>query len=493
MRSSFLKPKIKIPIFSVRPFWLAILLLICAAASKAAASEAAWPQFRGPNGSGVDSQANPPPNISPTNGVLWKIEVPWSPSSPCIWNDRIFLTTFADGELQTRCYDRADGHMRWSAGIKTDKLETFHASEGSPAAATPATDGRRVVSYFGSFGLIGYDFDGKELWRHPLSVALSGGGFGSGTSPVIAGDLVLLNRDQEENSSLLAASVATGKTVWEASRADAKGSFGTPIIWKNNGSDEVVMPGSVRLKGYDLKTGKEQWMVQGVTAFACTTPVIGNGLLFFAGWAPGKSDAPFPPWDKFLEQHDKNKDGVITFDEFDLSDRDFARAMDMDHDGQITKADWDLVLARNASGENILVAIKPGGKGNISETHVAWKFSRGLPYVASPLFYDGRLYLIRDGGLMSSFEAASGKPIYTQERIGAAGSYYASPVAAAGRIYVISEPGKLSILKAGGEKPEILYQANFGERVFATPALTGDRFYLRTQTKLYAFGDGKKL
>ena len=201
-------------------------LTICGTAS----SSSQWPQFRGPNSSGVAPQANPPVKISLTNGLLWKTEVPWSPSSPCIWGEKIFLSTFADGELQTRCYDRSNGRLLWNKGIKAAKLETFHNTEGSPAASTPATDGRHVVSYFGSFGVICYDFQGNEIWRHALPVASSGGGFGTGTSPVIAAKRVLLNRDQDQDSSLLALDLRTGKILWEAARPDAYGSFGTPIL-----------------------------------------------------------------------------------------------------------------------------------------------------------------------------------------------------------------------------------------------------------------------
>src|SRR6185503_9466538 len=140
-------------------------------------------------------------------------------------------------------------------------------------------------------------------------------------------------------------------------------------------------------------------------------------------------------------------------------------------------------------GENVLLAVKPGGSGDVTETHVAWKFERGLPYVPSPLFYDGRIYLVRDGGMISSFDAKTGQPFYTQERLGAIGSYYSSPVAADGRLYVASLPGKLTVVKAGGEKPEILHQAEFGERIFATPVLVDDKLYLRTATKLWEFGE----
>jgi len=447
-----------------------------------------WPQFRGPNCSGVSVKGRPPVQISTSNSVVWTANVPWSPSSPCVSGNKIFLTTFSDGQLQTCCYAASNGALLWSRPIQPAKLELFHNSEGSPAAATPAVDGRHVVSYFGSFGLIAYDFKGKELWRHALPVAMSGGSFGSGTSPIIFQGRVILNRDQDQNSSLLALDIATGKTVWETSRADAHGSFGTPIIWHNNGADEVVAPGSVRLKAYDIKNGLEKWTVDGVPGLACTTPITGEGLLFFAGWSPGKSDSPRPSWQAFLGQHDKNGDGEITLDEVDAPSRDFLRGLDVNHDGKITKMDYDLVAANDAKAENVLLAIQPGGHGNISQSHVAWKATRGLPYVPSPLFYDGRVYILRDGGLISSFDAKTGKAFYQQERLEATDKYYASPVAADGHIYIVSVPGRLTIVKAGGDKPEILHQANFGERIFATPALAGSRLYLRTQTKLYAFG-----
>lgn len=163
-----------------------------------------WPQFRGVNAAGLAPDTRPPEKIGPEDNVLWRVAVPWSPSSPCVWGERIFLTTFNDGQLEVRCHDRADGKLRWAKAIKPENIEEHHRADGSPAASTPATDGRRVVSYFGSFGLICHDLDGKELWRHPMSVALSGGRFGSGTSPIIVGDCVLLNRDQYQYSALLA-------------------------------------------------------------------------------------------------------------------------------------------------------------------------------------------------------------------------------------------------------------------------------------------------
>ncbi|MSU50823.1 MAG: pyrrolo-quinoline quinone [Opitutus sp.] len=467
---------------------LAMLLLVACSATAAESSTPNWPQFRGENGTGVAADARPPVKIGPTEGVLWSVEVPWSPSSPSVWADRIFLTTFHDGQLETRCHDRTTGRLLWARGIKSENTEEFHRQDGSPAASTPATDGRHVVSYFGSFGLICHDVDGNELWRHPLPLAQSGGKFGSGTSPIIVHQHVLLNRDQYQFSSLLAVDLKTGKKVWETDRRDAAGSFGTPALWRNNETEEIVLAGTARLKGYDLKTGAERWTIDGVAGMVCTTAVTGDGALYFAAWSPGQADSPRQPWDVFLKTNDKNGDGVVSFDEIDVSRRDYLRGLDRNRDGKFTKEDWDLLKAGDARAENVLIAVKPGGLGDISATHVAWKYRKALPYVPSPLFYDGRLYFVKDGGLLSSLDPKTGEAFYAQERIGANGNYYASPVAADGRIYLASLTGKLTVVRAGGTKPEVLHQSDFATRILATPVLIGDKLYLRTATHLWAFG-----
>ena len=466
----------------------AVLLWFITALYATAATPPNWPQFRGAGGAGVAENARPPGKIGPDENVLWRVDVPWSPSSPCVWGDRIFLTTFDAGLLEVRCHNTSDGALLWSKQIKPEALEEHHRSDGSPAASTPATDGRHVVSYFGSFGLVCHDPNGRELWRRPLPLAESGGKFGTGTSPIIVGRHVILNRDQHQYSSLMAVDVETGQTLWETPRPDAAGSFGSPAHWRNEGEDQVVLAGTARLKGYALQTGSERWAIDGVTGMVCTTPVVGDGLLFFAAWSPGQSDSPRQPWEQFLKRWDKNGDGVVDLEEIDASRRDYLRGMDRTRDGKFTLEDWERLKEGEARAENLLLAVRPGGKGDISESHVAWKYRRALPYVPTPLIYDGRIYFVKDGGLMSSLDVKTGEAFYAQERLGANGNYYASPVAADGRIYVASLPGKLSVIKSGGTKPEILHQADFGSRILATPALVGDRLYLRTASHLWAFG-----
>lgn len=450
-----------------------------------------WPQFRGANTSGVSASGRPPTQIDPKAGAAWSVEVPWSPSSPVIWGDRIFLTTFHDGQLETRCHDRADGRLRWARGVKPEAVEDFHRSDGSPAASSPATDGRRVVSYFGSFGLICHDPDGRELWRHPLPLALSAGQYGSGTSPILVGDTVVLCRDLYRFSALLALDARTGKKLWETPRPEASGSFGTPVHWKNDGVDEIVVAANSRLKGFDLRTGKERWLVENVTGYVCTSAFVADGMLFFGGFSNDTADSPLPTWDEFYKKYDKNGDGIVSFDEIDEARIDYWRGVDANRDGKFSKEDWDIMSAeaKAVRSENVMLAVKPGGTGNIGDTHVAWRYRKALPYVPTPIYYEGRIYFVRDGGIISSLDAKTGEPRYAQERLPAApGSYYASPVAANGRLYVASVAGKLTVIQAGGEKPEVLHQAEFGERILATPALAGDAIYVRTDKRLWAFG-----
>lgn len=466
-----------------------VLLLAAALLLAPIAFGANWPQFRGPKASGVGAgDAKPPAKFGPDENVAWKVEVPWSPSSPCVWGDRVFLTTFHEGQLETRCYDRVDGRLRWTRALKPESVEEHHRTDGSPAASTPATDGRLVVSYFGSAGVVCHDFEGKEIWRHALPMLKSAGLYGTGTSPIIVNGRVLLSRDQHEFSSLLALDLATGKKLWETPRLDSAGSFGTPAHWLNAGVDEIVLAGPGRLKGYDLATGAERWAVDGITNYVCTTPVVSDGILYFAAWSNGAMDSPVARWEVFTRNYDKNADGVVSYDEIPLEKRDYMKGLDLDRDGNYTQKDWEALAARAARTENLMLAVKPGGQGDITETHVVWKFRKGLPYVSSPLFYDGRLYLVKDGGLMTSVDAKTGEALYTQQPLGTPGNYYASPVAADGRIYLCSSLGKVTVIKAGGDKPEILHQADFGARILATPALVGNQLYVRTATHLWAFG-----
>ncbi len=464
--------------------------ILLAASLPVFAGDAKWPRFRGPEGAGVADGEKPPTEFGPDKNVLWQVATPSGPSSPCIWKDRIFLTAFDGGKLWTLCLDRTNGKELWRRDAGAEKIEAFMPSQGSPAAATPTTDGERVIVYFGSCGLIAYDFAGKELWRHTLPCAETNNDFGSGTSPILADGLVVLVRDLKVDSTVIALDAATGKPAWKTPRPGVSTGYSTPIIWEHDGRKELIVSGGLAMKSYDLKTGTERWLMRDLAAVNCTSPVVGDGLLYFAGWSPAGEDAPMPAFADLLKA-DTDGDGKLSRAEAQQTFlKDFFSAQDTDKDGFLTTAEWDAQINYLKRGKNRLIAVKPGGSGDITATHVVWEKSKGLPYVPSPLLYHGALFLVKDGGLASSYDATTGAPQYEQQRLDIPGPCYASPVAADGHIYLVNLDGKAATLAAGA-KPDVLWRADFKERIAATPAIADDTLYIRTDSKLFAFKQPK--
>jgi outer membrane protein assembly factor BamB len=450
-----------------------------------AGSTERWPQFRGPNGSGIAERGRPPIHFGPTSNVLWRVSLDPGQSSPCIWDERIFLTTFASNRLSTLCLDRATGRVLWSRPAPAEKIEPFH-STGSPAAATPATDGRRVVAYFGSSGLFCYDFAGQERWSLRLPVPVMLGDYGASGSPVIHRGLVFLARDQTQGSELIAVRLRDGKIAWRVDRSAYRSSFATPVIWRHGSRAEVVLAGSLQFAAYDVRTGAMLWQSRGAPVCPVSSPVVAGNRMFYAGSNPGQADNPWPTFESVVEEADKDGDGAIGFEEGDSGFRSFLAEFDSNHDRKINHAEWQRFLNYWKSGENTALMIRAGGAGDVSTTHVAWKQARGLPVVPTPLAYGDYVYLVKDGGMVTCLDAETGAPAYQQERLGALGNYYASPVAADGRIYAASLQGVVVVLKAGPEF-EVLARNDLGESIAATPAIADGHLYVRTAQHLYAF------
>jgi outer membrane protein assembly factor BamB len=456
----------------------------------------AWPQFRGPGGTGIADKQKPPLEVGPDKNVVWKVATPSGASSPIIVGDKVILTAFEDGKLYTIAYARADGKELWRAHAPADKIEAYQKTEGSPAASTPATDGKHIVSYFGSCGLFCYDLAGKELWKHPLPMAVTLADFGTGTSPIVADGLVILVRDEKKNPLILALDVTNGALKWEKKRQSIAG-YGTPVLWNTPGGKQIVAGGYGRMIGYDLRTGEEKWSVTGMPAAACTTPIVADGNLFFAGWSPGDAadkDFKMPTFDALLKQAGEEKQGYLTRKGSEKTMlRGFFDNNDTNKDGKITREEWDASIKLMSIGKNSVFALKPGGSGDVTHTHVLWKKTKGLPYVPSGLVYKGQYVLVKDGGFLTAYDARTGREVYVQERAVAPGRYYASLVAANGYIYSTSlENGAITVLKAGTAKPEVVARnPGLGERTRATPAIVDNVLYVRTAGHLYAFGDKK--
>jgi outer membrane protein assembly factor BamB len=450
-----------------------------------------WPRFRGPNGSGVAEGQKPPVEIGPEKNVKWKVPVPSGISSPIIAGEILVITAFDDDKLFTIAYRRADGREAWRAEAPAEKIEGYHKVEGSPAASTPATDGKRIVSYFGSCGLFCYDLAGNEIWRHELPTAATAGDFGSGVSPILAAGTVVLVRDEPMGSQILALDAATGSPKWEQKRM-SPASWCTPVVW----GKQVVAAGHVRMIGYDLKSGGEQWSVVGMPSGCCASPVIAEGTLFFAGTSSSGADEAgqpaMPTYDSLLKQLDKDEDGAISRDEGEKAFQGFFDNQDTNKDGKVAREEFEAIIKFMSEGKDSAFALKAGGTGDVTESHMLWKRTKGLPYVASAIIYRGQYVMVKDGGIVIAYDAETGKPAY-QERKAAAGRYYASPVAANGNIYFTSlESGGVTVVKAGSAKLVVVAEnPELGERCSATPAIADDALYIRTAAHLYAFAEEK--
>ena len=460
------------------------ILLVFARALAPRAGEVRWPQFRGVGASGI-GMGSFPVHFGPRSNLVWKTAVPAGHSSPCIWDGRIFSTGFAEGQLQIFCVDRISGEMLWRRSIQPGPIE-HGASLGSPATATPVTDGENVFVYFGAFGLAAYDFHGAEKWRKPLPIPITQ--HGAGTSPVLAGDRLILNSDQDTGSYLIAVDKDTGRTVWRTERTNFRRGSSTPLLYPVEAPREVVVAGTLRLVAYDLRTGAERWSVPGLPNEMVASPIAGDGVIFVAGWTPGAGVSHMPTFDALLEQGDTNHDGRLTRSEAPAGpSKQHFLYIDANKDGVVTRAEYEAIASVFDRSQNVALALRPGGAESAANPQLLWKYNRGLPYCPSPLFYENKIYLVKNGGLATCLDARTGTINYSEERLGALGDYYSSPVAADGKICVISQPGVAVIFQAGG-KLEILARNRLEEPVIATPAIADGKLYVRARDHLFAFG-----
>lgn len=447
-----------------------------------------WPQFRGAGGLGIGT-GKPPVEFSTEKNLKWKVEVPLGHSSPCIWGDKIALTGLADGKLVTFCLNRADGRELWRVAAPAEKIEGAHRI-GSPAAPTCCTDGERLIAYFGSYGVLAYDWSGKELWKKPLPAPVVE--FGTSASPVIADGKVIIVADQDVGSYMIALDVKTGAEVWRVDRSEFRRGFSTPFIWKHDGIEELVVCGSLWVRGYDLKDGKQRWSVRGMARVANASPVAADGVLLVSSWNVGGDEGDrieMEPFETFAAANDADKDGLLTLGEFPNGPiKARYSQIDADKDGKVTQTEYEVIRGMFADAVNQIFAIKPGGNGDITNTHVLWQQNKHLPYVSSPIATNGRVFTMKSGGLASAYDTKSGSPVYQAERVDASGDYYASAVAADGRVYVISQRGTVVVLDATSDKLNVLARNDLKASVFASPAIADGVIYIRTDKHLFAFG-----
>jgi outer membrane protein assembly factor BamB len=420
--------------------------------------------------------------------VEWKTTLPVGNSSPVLTADRIFLTGHEGDRLFTLCLDRATGKILWRREVPAARQEKLNKLNDR-AAPTPATDGKNVYAFFGDFGLVSYGPDGNERWRLPLGPFTNLHGMAA--SPILVDGKLIQNCDQDVGSFLLALDPATGKTVWRTDRSEVVHGFSTPAVYRpKTGPTQIIVPGSYQLTAYAADTGQKVWWARGLTWQVKSAPVIDGDTLYFNGWAPGGDPGEqfeLPPWSEAAAQADANRDGKLAKEELPKPwwPTGSWDAIDLNDDGLLDERDWTFFRARRAA-RNSTLAVKLGGRGDVTGTHVLWRFSKSLPDVPCPLLYQGVLYLVRTGGILTTLNPKTGEILKQARLQGALEDYYASPVGADGKVYVLSQGGKGVVLKATGDW-EVLAINDLEDECFATPAVVDDKIYLRTRHTLYCF------
>ena len=441
----------------------ALALCLALAAAAAAAGNDNWPQFRGPTmNAAVADNPDLPETWSETENVEWAADIPglgWS--SPVVWGDRVFLTTVtADGDFElpkpglyaprgrpdpvplqhdwlVYCLSLETGDVLWRRSVETGRPAFPRHMKNSYASETPATDGERVYVRFGELGLYTFDMDGNEVWRLEIPDRQTRSDWGSASSPVVYGDMVIIVYDNEEESWIAALDKRTGAELWRTAR-DEVSSWASPYVWEHEGRTEIVTSAVNRIRSYDLD-GNLLWEMDGRMSWAAiATPFSSHGLVYVnSGY--------------FRDEH------------------------------------------RPA------YAIRPGASGDItlaegerSNEYVAWYQPRAGNYNTSPLIYGDIYYSLLDRGFFEAYDARTGEPVYRRQRIRVAASFTSSPWAYNGKIFALSEQGDTYVIRAGREF-EVMGVNSLGELALASPAIAGDRLLIRTQSKLYSIRKEWKL
>jgi outer membrane protein assembly factor BamB len=422
-------------------------------AGKAAAGN--WPQWRGPDGSGISTEKNLPSEWSPTKNIKWKTPIDGrAHSSPIVWGNRVFLTTAVEGSVvagakavkhmdgdkeflhpdsvgadkkhsfKVICLDRDSGKVLWQSTAWEGTPYDNRHRKSSYAASTPATDGKLVYAFFGTEGIYAYDFKGNLAWKAQLG-NLGTVGMGTGTSPILFDNLVIVQCDEENGAAsfIVALDKKTGKEVWKTPRK-VQVSWSTPLLARTSTRAELIASGTEAVIAYDPTTGKELWRHKGVESNAIPSPVANSEMVFLVAGFPAK----------------------------------------------------------------IAMAIRLGQSGDLTDTpNVPWKYAKGTAYVPSPILYGDYLYLTTDRGILTCIDAKTGEVKYEGGRIPIPATFTASPVGFDGKILLTSEDGDTFIVKSG-PKHEVLGTNSVGEPVYASPAIADGRIFIRGEKNLYCIG-----
>jgi len=404
----------------LRSVVLASLGLVWLSATSSAEN---WPAWRGPRGDGTSREQDIPTLWSAENNIAWKVEVPGTGhASPIVWGDRIFLASCREAtqERLLLCFDRLTGKLLWEQLVLQSPLEDKHQLN-SFASSTPATDGQRIyVTFLDRAEMVVAAYDFSGRQQWLVRPGKFSSKHGYCSCPVLFENRVIVNGDHDGDAYLVALDRTTGKTLWKVDRENKTRSYVTPLIREIDGRTQMVLSGSKCVASYDPHDGSRHWIIDGPTEQFVASVVYNGKLLFLT--------AGFPEWH--------------------------------------------------------MLAIRPDGHGNVTDTHIAWRTQKGAGYVPSPIAAGEYFLNISDGGVASCFEADTGKRLW-MERIGT--HFSSSLVSAGGLVYFTSDEGNTTVVRPGPKK-EVMAENKLGEYCYASPAISQGQIFFRGEKHLYAIG-----
>lgn len=488
----------------------ALLLGGACLAATASAHAAEWPQFRGPNCSGIAGvDVRLPARFSATENVAWKAPVGEGIGGAVVADGRVFVSGMTGVEqVSLFAFDARSGEKLWQRDWATGPLVEIHHTN-SHAATTPATDGRRVYLYFSTLGMIAVDAaTGADVWRHELPVPFFVFKWGAGMSPIVHRDLVLFCQDDDLHPAFHAFDAATGTVRWRDDRLDQAVNYSHPVICTVDGKDEIVVAGTGMVIGYDPATGRRTWHAKVLLRNIKTTPVSHDGTVYISVQSGGIANQWLASVDRAETGNNDNRLDRAEIQAFvgrqPVPEAFFARTFgrgDLNGDGFLEGRELDVAFLHpdNFAGadftkggddaaDQYVVAVRGGGTGDVTASHLLWKHqTRHTDHIVSPLVTDGRMLLLKEGGIMTTFDARSGEPLGRVRRIGNGGSYFASPVRADGKVFFCGENGRVVVVKDGPDHEE-LADNDLGEGILATPAVCKHGLLIRTRQTLVCIG-----
>lgn len=467
-----------------------------------------WPQFRGPNCTGISATTERLPiEFSATKNVRWSAGVGDGVGCPVVAAGRAFVCGMVDDEtIRLSAFDAATGKSLWKRDWPTGKLPDIHKTN-SHASTTPAADADRVYFYFSTLGLVAVDTQtGVDVWEQKLPTPFFVFKWGPAMSPVLYEDKVLFCQDDDLFPAFYAIDKKTGEVLWKDNREDMAVNYSHPVICNTTNGDEIVVAGTGLLIGYDPDTGKRLWRARTLLRNIKTTPVSHNGTVYISlqssgianQWLAtadrsetgnndgklskaemqafvGETKIPEAFYRKTFDRGDANRDGVLEGAELDiafLSPDNFAGAT------------FDV----EEPGDEFVMAVAGGGRGDVTDTKLLWKHeTKYTDHIVSPFVHDGRMLLVKGGGITTLFETERGETLRGAKRIPNASEYFASPIYGDGKIYIAGENGVVVVVNDDPEY-KVLAKNDMGESIIGTPAIADGKLFVRTRTKLIAVG-----